>query len=721
MSTSIVNTGTESGYSAEGVLGFEGEAISSNSRNRSANGELEFSFEAFPTVARPLSAEGEIQFSAIANGHLDSDPDIQLSAEGFLSFSATAAIRNLKRKFAQGFLSFSSIATTSTIEPESAELLIIADLLPAPAAAGANIQILGARLAINGVDVPIRSFRFTGQAGSADETFQATLSKPYRAQVPIGATFTFDIYSGGVWQTRFSGVFGSRSYSIAFDGDSLQITSASSPADKLAKCPKKPVVYYDSITVGTLREEANDVLTDDVGHTYPTEFHDVTGLRLYTLLQWAFVTVCGFSAYRTNIPDFAIPRADFQFGQPVLSTIKALIGMYDPVLFELNNEIWILDSTLALPAGFTPRTIGADAYKDFSAESGPDSGNLDGLIVNFLETDTGDFYTQRFINPDPSTSGTSGMPGYVETHIEQEYYDYRNSGDPTVVVRSVLKSETKETFDYTGEQIGEEKSIFDFDSLGRATGYQKAVKSFMPNPNFYGDPYQLQDVRDERQEVLMTTDSIGRTRITERQTRISALVAIDSDNTYQEVAFKQDAMEAHKAGNLKDGMTSSFEPVKTITERFTNLNNGQTSVTVTTIDHLRGGLTESTSEADAGESLITNRQKSRRMIVWRSGFDHLSTDVSQRKLRELHIGPLPIKFGKPLAIRKLARATAGKGTASVSLFGFDSAVRRGATLRLLDRSNSALGDFFIMGFEITGSGLGTPAAYIGTSLNLLEL
>lgn len=611
------------------------------------------------------------------------------------------------------------LAEAANSAADRADLYIFADILPA-VAAGANIQVLGARLKVGGVEKPIRSFRFGAPAAAAGVRLEAQLSKPMPSDVPVGALFTFEVYSAGAWATILTGIFGSRSHAVEFAGDTLSISTIDQTTDKLGKAPKHSTVFYDPAKNGTLTEEKSEILKDTLGNEYPTTFTSTGGLDLYALLQWAFVTVCGFSAYKTNLPNFPISRADFPMGRPVQETIAGLTGMFEPLFFEVNGELWIVDATLVLPAGLTPRTITAGRFRSYSAETGPDAGNLDGLVVIYTETGDGDFHTQRF-ETEENLSAESGYASTLTT-VEREFWEYRNSSDPQTILRSILKSETRTTKNGLGETIGEETLLFNVDSKGRVTGHAKTL--YGPVPVFFVDTGHFVDfglIQEERQTISYTTNSAGQTWLSRRETVTRALVATDVDNLYFEENFKQDFIEAHKAGNLREGMPVSVQPTKTVLEAFNRLANGQTTVTTTTIDHLRGTVTGSRTESESGESEVSNRQKTRRLIVWKEGIDLYSTDPSARQLRDLNIGELPIAHGKSLAQRKLLRTNAGKGTAEVSLFGYDAGIRRGSTFRVTDRAAASLGDFLTLGFEIAGDGLGTAAANMQTRLQLLEL
>lgn len=670
-----------------------------------------------PSVLIPAQATLGGVGTIEAVGRLNNDPNVFGTAE--LAGVGTAECVGMTAFAGISVLSGNATldANGTTAEAERADLIVFYDIFPV-IAAGANIQILNARLLIDDVQKPIRSFRLQAPPSVAGLTLSVELSKPLLADVPVGASFTFDIYAGGAWATLVSGDFGGRDYAVSFAGDSLSISTVDSTSEKLGRCPSAQVLFYDPAKQDAPREDAASVLRDDLNNAYPVTLRAIGGLSLYDLLNYALVEICGFTAYQTNIPDFPILRADFGLGRPAIETVNALIGMYEPLIFERNGTAYVLDSTIALPAGFTSLELPASRFQSLNLQAGNDAGTIDGLILNYADSGFADYYTQRY-ETEQQTSG-GGLYGTIDISISREFRDYRNSANPPVVVRTMLKSELKTIKDASGVVIGEESTIYDVNSRGLVTGYTRTVDSRVPMLNGTG-AFALRNVSTERQNAHYSTDSTGRTWLSLRETMTSALVATDSDNPFLDEPFEQDFLEAFQAGNLKEGMDVSTKPTKTVSESFQRLANGQTTVTVTTADHLRNGVTESRTNAESGEAVVPNRQTARRLIIWRSGFVPSGGDLSQRRLDSFSVGELPLSYAKPLAMRRLNRIVAGKGTGSATLFGYDASIRRGSTFTVKGRAAESLGSFIVAGYSITGDALGTDNARVMTALNLIEL
>lgn len=605
----------------------------------------------------------------------------------------------------------------SNIQAEIAEIPVFYQIIPA-VNSQANIQIVGARLMAKGEEVPIRSFRFSTSTETLGKTLSIELSRPFPTESPVGTELSFDIFAGGTWINLLSGIFGSRQFSVEFAANRLNISTVDSLTDQLTKAPSRPTVIYNPALTEIPRENPADVLRDTLGNKFPMIFVSMPNLKLYDLFDYVFKTVAGFQTWKTNIPNFTVISGEFPIGRPAIDAVKSLIGFLEPVIYERNGTIFIWEVTSPLPTGFPARLLTASRFRSFESATGTDAGNLDGLILTFTET-LGDFHTQRFETEEQTTEDQRF--GIATITITREFRDYKNIDDPLTVVRSILKSETKTTKDAASQTIGEETTEYNINSRGIVVGHEKTISSMVPAGIETGDQLTFAKVSETRQDIEFSTDSSGRQFMSGRTTRERSLVAFDDENQYLGQTFRQDFLEAHQAGNLRTGMQVSELPTKTTYESFQRLVNGQTTVTTTVIDHLRGGLTRSRTEAENGEVAINQRRKQRQLIIWRDGFVPNGIDLSQRRLRELNGGEMPLALLRKYAQRRLARDFSGKGTASAELFGFDPTIALGSTFTLSDQFDNGLGNFVTVGFEVSGENLGTDAPSILTRLSLIEL
>jgi hypothetical protein len=185
-------------------------------------------------------------------------------------------------------------------------------------------------------------------------------------------------------------------------------------------------------------------------------------------------------------------------------------------------------------------------------------------------------------------------------------------------------------------------------------------------------------------------------------TQTRGLIATDAENPYFGADFKQDFLEAHKAGNLNVDMTSSFGAIKTVTESLLTLGGGQVQIKVNTVDHVRGTTVNSISEIKTGDvGLNASVPKQRKLVVWREGVD--LTAKRGARLAAFNAGDLPFRFALPLVERKLARETDQPDNASIEILGFDESCERGVFFAVEGRGGADLGIYLTEGLNVSGA------------------
>src|SRR5690606_28065225 len=113
---------------------------------------------------------------------------------------------------------------------------------------------------------------------------------------------------------------------------------------RLNRTAETNLIIYDPLKV-TLDEADFDIIYDTDGRPYTTELLPINQLTLFKLFDEIFENRCDFADWDTNLPDFAITRADFRAGQPLIATINGIIGTTEPDYNELGNVLWIRDGT----------------------------------------------------------------------------------------------------------------------------------------------------------------------------------------------------------------------------------------------------------------------------------------------------------------------------------------------------------------------------------------
>ncbi len=571
-------------------------------------------------------------------------------------------------------------------------------------AAGAfGSKIYASRLFINDVETPFLSATINAPRKSLGKSLEINLAKADLAELPEGATFRFEIgvkISGSyVWtEILDEGTLFGKNYSVSFERDSLSFSTVEPLSDKLAKSPKNNLIVFDGNRQTVTTEEIERLYTN-TNEFITTAARDLRALTLYKLLDIAFVEGCGFASVKTNLPNYLVARCDFSVTQNYTDAIAPLIGVFEPEIFAVGNVLWILDTTAAIPTGFTPETLQANRYSGFNQSIQNPFEGADGIILQYL-TPTGSFYQDRELDPVIETSGEYGTAGYTEITSTKTLREWKDLSNPLIILRVEVKSEIRETR-IDSVLVGRETREHTFDKLGRATGYTKTLEARMPDVDNSNLPSLLQ-TRSETQIINYKTNPFAsrQTYQSRIETRVSALMAIDSENTALDAngddsAYRQDYEKVFEAGNLKTGMTSEFNVIEVQATQFIPRRNGQIEVREERFDALRGKTKPSRTESRSGDISVQSRERQQTLVIFKDG---ITQATRTGRLETLNAGELPRFFAEPLAVRKLAEGEKSSGQIEVS--GFEPSLERGILFDLRDRNNETFGNFLTSGFRV---------------------
>lgn len=659
------------------------------------------------------SGAASINLTASGFGRLNSEANIFGSGSSQIVLGAEANPQTVKNFSGTSRIKITATASSQLQIAPRADAYFNVQIVPVGAAA--NYQKYAAKFSANNVEVKIRSFKLEYPQKSVGVKLNIELANPVRNQFNSATSFKFEIKINGVWNTLIdTAKLESESISSRFFDDRVNLDISAPLSDKFALSPRKTKIYYNPNKTSVDLEEV-DVLKDTFGNSFPISKQSVNNLTLYYLLNVAFVQGCGFASVVTNLPDYSIARCDFNTGQTFKDAIGGFIGMYEPVFFEDNNVLYILETSNVLPAGFNPRTIAAKKFTNFSS-SAQKRTIIDGYDVQFAHND-GDYLTTRQTQK-TETSGDFGTSSYSETDILTTIREYRNFDNPSVIVRTEIKDEQRNTYDYLFNVIGTENLTRNFNSNGQLTSIVKRGAARVPDLNNSGN-LLLQDLRTEETRLFYKANPKNtREIITNRiEKRVAGLIAIDADNTYFGAPFEQEYLKAHEAGNLDENMSSRFGAISTIIETFVEDGRGQTEIRRQAIDHIRGAVTDPQDDIRAGTNSARTFNQANTVRVWRIGADRISTKGGN--FASLSAGELPNRLAIALADRKLAKQTANNQSGTCDLIGVDLSLRRGSTARILDRWNNAFGNFIVDGISITGQFGQTNS--ISTSITATEI
>lgn len=578
-------------------------------------------------------------------------------------------------------------------------------------------------------EIDITSFSISAPKGAIGKLVDLQIAKKDLSLVTLAKTYTFQIGKrptarGAIeWETIIENAeLDSRAFSIAWStsapSDTLSFGAISAIADKLNLYPASNIIIYDGNKISVSIDDLERVF-DSNGARVETDLRNIYGLNLYYLLNY-LRKLTGFASIQTNIPNFEISRADFPITNSFRSSIAGIIGAFEPIFFTVGSDLWILDKTAAIPEEFAPRAITADQFLNWQVQM-PSGPALDGFLLSFIDSSTqANTYVDRLVQTSEET-GRFGDANYTRTEIARTYRDWKNTGDLNTILKSEIIREVHSTYNNLLHLTGREIETHTFDAQGKRTNSRRTVEALVPDLQNTGTP-SLLTTRDESQSIFYTPEPKNPKRFLQSKiiTQVRGLISIDAANQYFEDNFKQDFIEAHKAGNLTVDMTSEFAPLKTITETLTPLGNNQYQVRISTFDHLRNTNVNSTSEPKTGDATLNGLAgRSRQLLVLHTGLTQATR--TGRPIETFAVGELPLFFAKPLAQRLLARRLAKKQTGAIEIAGFDSSVERGVFFRALDRNGASFGIYLAEGYSVSGTNLGTPNQRITTRIDSTEI
>lgn len=741
MATFIDIQTVEAPFQALGMIEFASEANPTNVHNYQATAEIEFYSIANPSVDRPGEAVGEIEFYSYALGSIDGSPTIYGTAESEIEFESEATPQRVIYGYAQGDIEFDADADSHITVPDTYTLNFIFDTVESiPAGANAFGAIEGqihdqGRVTFGAVDtdpatwteLAIANWKLEEPENSASSTVEFLLADPKDLEhFGPGTRFEFSISQKilGVWDESTKKILipngeyrGSRkvvSWDNGAPGDNVRIIVSSGLDVKLVQTAQKDLIIFDP-SRDDVDEATLEPLMDTLGNAYYPEVVRVNGLSLHQLFQEIFVERCGFDAFATNIPDYGIKRYECAMGASLYDALKGSIGMFDPVIYADVNTIWIVDTSVTVPAGFpAARTWDVSQYKVYADQI--EREQLDALLVQYIaETSDYDFTTRR-TDPDEVT-----VSGNTETTTERQFLEYRKFTMPYVVLREALDKETRTTR-VNGTIVSVQVDDLTY-QLGLVTKRVKTVQDRLPDialSSSSNTVYAMQQTEKEtetytyRKHPFKARQKYLATKLTSR----TGLILNDPTNLQFSEQFESLYRVAWRSGNVYEGMTLRTGNIWSREEKSKPLRNGQVRTHVSETDELKNLVIHEYTEERTGDVGIGSSEGQQRILVFEQEF---STPVRNAKdrIESIHIGEVPIIIGIPLARRKLkARRLNGVSSLSVESVGFDRGLKRGSTALLTGRKFIGLPDpetlmnGIILSRTLEGKGTDISASYV---------
>jgi len=640
---------------------------------------------------------------------LNAEPDQFLA--GFLAadtqlIGALASKVGSPSEFAGG----TELSGGLSISSEDVDSFVVSvDVLDPALASQSNVRRYAPRLLADGSEVKIRRASLEASPDTLGTEVRVTLLVPDAALVSQAASLTFqvglwlsgsfhyvDVVSGG----RLSGRGNALRNSDGRPADEVTLSIVDVVADRWNRAPRAPVHLYDPQTATAPPQsqlDSNRIEVFGVGYIEPVNVA-VPGMRLFDVLAEAYVAGCGFSSVVCNIPNFPVSEVDFSLDGGYDGGVRPLLSLFEPVLFERDNVLYVIDPDAPIPAGMAPRDFTHAQTRELT-DSLPQHEPVNALLLRTRANEAGEYFTER-LDTETTSSGVFGTQGFTTTDVERRVREYRNFSAPTVVVREELVSERTTVEDSDLNIIERTTETVTFDVFNRRTASVKRTDMRLPDIDSDGALTLLTDVTRQDQLITYRPDPQDPTKDLQDRviTRESGLVLVDDGNQYLGGPYKIPLLDAHRSGYVDPGGDQhlSTEDIRTTIEQL-RVRGQQVDVEVRVVNHLADAPTRNSTTTRTAPASVSRRAQSRdrTVLLTVSG-----TDTDGRRAQTLDTGDLPYDVAVALGQRKLRRLNSPPREVSVTPAYVDVTLKRGTVVELKTRSGAALGRYIVRGYSV---------------------
>jgi len=639
-----------------------------------------------------LGVAGVADFSDLdeftADGFLNNEPNVfgegifddvdEFIADPIQSVDALADFEDIAEFISEGVL----------LQAETPVLTFIFDVI------GTEAELLAdrrtnwvPRLQVDGVDVRIASAHLDDTNDQAGKTVDVNLvNLDERALFTSAASIRFGYGRrvSGAWDetTMEWEIIGGKaaSQSSTTSGpphtpaDTVKITARDNTKTLLLKTAQTPLIIYDSNRV-TVDTSQMDVLLDTDGRSYPTEALAIAGMTLKKLLTETLVNRCGFTSFRMNLPDYPLQRYDCAIGASIWQATKKFTGMFNPAVLDVNQELWIVDTSLAIPAGFPdPREVSFDQMNTVTSDE--DVPHIDGFLVQYVQTDNAYDYTTFRFEDDTVPIGNT----IVESN--RIFIQFRKLAHPTVVLREALNIESK-TISANGVTIEESTENWIYGLGGDIISRSKTVDKLLPTIGSFDQvpaPLSMQRSLTEYETYTYLTHpfKVGEKYIERRSLTVTGLIASDTQNPQLGRPWDGAFHSVYQTGNLNATTTVRDGGIRTYSESSTPLRNGNVQTRVFEVDEIVGLVLKDYIEerpGDVGMRATANAQKE--LLVLAEDNITRTTD----EIQDFPVGELPLTLAIPLSRRVIVQRQTKPKRFNGHLISYDKTIKKGLPIR----------------------------------------
>jgi hypothetical protein len=515
--------------------------------------------------------------------------------------------------------------------------------------------------------------------------------------------------------------------------DAYSVKGVDAIAEKWKLAPRMPVIIYDPVVTILQDNETKTNVNDSAGNPIVAETISIASLDLIQVLNFAYVTKCGFSEVIHNLPNYAIPRADFSLTTSYHSIAASFYSYFKPVVFEDDNRLFIIDIFGELPEGILTgaRTVTASGYISYS-KSTPDLNIVNAVLLShkeisvqsLTEDDFPENVTFRTETDPPREVGTYGEPGWQKiTTIRYIAEIHDDEDDPTKITADpVYKIETRsQQRDENGivrdtlVEVQDEKYT---NSWRLKIGYEKRTTAYVDTGS---GSKAMQDVQTERGRIdwIAKPGFPGEMEKTFALIQVEGLVVIEGDEEEDpDNVVKTPLLEASLNGRVPDDDSATIKrlPISTTSQWWRYTGADQIQVIVEKLDQLKNRPESSGTTEHVGTNSVRVRNgdsiNNRQVLLVDEASDE--TDGAREPI-SFDAGFIPYAVAKELALRALEQAKNPKATISCQLASFDAGIRRGSIRNIVDRDGNSV-TAIVTGYSVSGTQAERGQIVIGQSI-----
>lgn len=584
---------------------------------------------------------------------------------------------------------------------------VIIDLI-LPALTG-NYRNYISALTVDSNPILIKEWRLEDAEQDLNAKLHIELADPEsdRASITRTSDIDFTLTTNGTTETLLSnGNLKRKDYSISRQGigpdDRVTFTALPDMEARLNTVPETHTVFYDDQR-HTLSADDFEGIYDKQHNYTPPEVVPFPNMTLQDILEEVLITRCGFADYVTSLPEdtMKIPVVEFQAGQSYMGGLAGLIGMYEPEFIPFGaNFIEIKDGTAGLPAGSpTPRSVTVSQARNIGVAS--DINRVDGLLILVSQ--------ERFVYDSSSTrvevtTETEGAAGgfpttYYTTQVTTTFRDYFRTEHPTRPLKTETVREVRVTSDGT-QTVHRSTENFLFDSFGRMRKRTKSIEAFVPTPGTF--LLGLNEVLEEEENLTykMHPYQPRHYYVRNRDVTTEGLVFIDGENQQLGEDYARSVMDAYRAGNVIDTMTSDWAKIHTFKEQITPLRNNYVRIRRTEIDWLANQKHEDRNELRQGEvgvNIFINEQQK----IYLTDAGTITGTVES-----VNMGDLDLDTAIALGERIRRNRNLLPNRVSFDLAYIDNSLQKGTAITAIGRNGENLGVYIIEARTLFGSQAG---------------